>query len=272
MRSFLLAILGLALPAAGATHVLLRYLDIGEQGTVQALAADAAGNIFAAATVAHPPGGSALRVIKTDANGLPLASFEFPAAPAVAGVGGAAVDAQGNLVMVGQAYSGFPLVSSLYPPVSGNGSAAFVIKLDSQLHGILFSTLLPSPSAASAVALDAAGNILLAGGTSAANRILGLNRLVARVDARWARVFVPWAIRHPRHLAAFVRLARTHEDSKRIRARALQNGVRVPPFLILSVTSRCNLRCAGCFAVAVGTTAARHLSGHRSVCVTGTEW
>lgn len=86
-------------------------------------------------------------------------------------------------------------------------------------------------------------------------RILGFKRLLERVDTRLARVFVPWAIRHPRHLPAFIRLARTHEHSKRIRARALETGVRVPPFLVLSVTSRCNLRCAGCFAGAVGTTA-----------------
>jgi len=85
------------------------------------------------------------------------------------------------------------------------------------------------------------------------HRILGLKRLL--VDSRLARVFVPWAIRHPRHLPALFRLARTHEHSRRIRTRALEGGVRVPPFLVLSVTSRCNLRCAGCFAVAVGTTA-----------------
>ena len=85
------------------------------------------------------------------------------------------------------------------------------------------------------------------------HRILGLKRLL--VDSRLARVFVPWAIRHPRHLPALFRLARTHEHSRRIRTRALEGGVRVPPFLVLSVTSRCNLRCAGCFAGAVGTTA-----------------
>lgn len=68
-----------------------------------------------------------------------------------------------------------------------------------------------------------------------------------------AHIFVPWVVRHPRHLPAFLRLARAHERAKRIRARALKDGVRVPPFLVLSVSSRCNLRCAGCFAGAVGT-------------------
>jgi MoaA/NifB/PqqE/SkfB family radical SAM enzyme len=83
----------------------------------------------------------------------------------------------------------------------------------------------------------------------------GLRRTIERVDGRMARVFAPWAVRHPRHLAAFVRLARAHERAKRVRARALAEGVRVPPFLVLSVTARCNLRCAGCFAEAVGTAA-----------------
>jgi uncharacterized protein (TIGR03437 family) len=173
MKSFLFAILWLALPGvapvAGATHVVLRYLDIGEQGSLQALAADAAGNIFAVATVAHPLDGSVIRVIKTDSNARPLASFELPVSAGGVLVSGAAVDPQGNLVFVGGASSGFPLVSPLFPPVSANDSAAFVVKLDSELHGILFSTTLPGPSRANAVALDAAGNIHVAGGTTASN-------------------------------------------------------------------------------------------------------
>jgi MoaA/NifB/PqqE/SkfB family radical SAM enzyme len=88
-------------------------------------------------------------------------------------------------------------------------------------------------------------------------RVVGLARLLESIDGRLARVFVPWAIRHPRHLAAFMRLARTHERLEGVRARALADGVCVPPFLILSVTSRCNLRCAGCFAPAAGITAGR---------------
>jgi MoaA/NifB/PqqE/SkfB family radical SAM enzyme len=42
-------------------------------------------------------------------------------------------------------------------------------------------------------------------------------------------------------------------QSKRTRSHALADGVRVPPFLVLSVTSKCNLRCTGCYAGAVGT-------------------
>jgi MoaA/NifB/PqqE/SkfB family radical SAM enzyme len=52
-----------------------------------------------------------------------------------------------------------------------------------------------------------------------------------------------------------MRLARAHRHTTRLRAQALEGGVQVPPFLVLSVTSRCNLRCAGCYAGAVGITA-----------------
>ena len=75
------------------------------------------------------------------------------------------------------------------------------------------------------------------------------------IDARLTRVFVPWAIRHPRHFPALVRLARAHQRTRRIRAEALEAGVQIPPFLVLSVTSQCNLRCTGCYAGAVGITA-----------------
>lgn len=88
-----------------------------------------------------------------------------------------------------------------------------------------------------------------------ARRFLGLQPLLEGIDARLTRVFVPWAIRHPRHLPALVRLARAHQRARRIRAEALESGVQVPPFLVLSVTSRCNLRCTGCYAGAVGITA-----------------
>jgi len=66
-------------------------------------------------------------------------------------------------------------------------------------------------------------------------------------------VLVPWIVKHPRYLPGFLRLARTMKQSGRIRARSLADGLKVPPFLVLSVTSKCNLRCLGCFAGAVGT-------------------
>jgi MoaA/NifB/PqqE/SkfB family radical SAM enzyme len=85
------------------------------------------------------------------------------------------------------------------------------------------------------------------------SRLFAFTRGLEGIDSRLIRIFVPWVARHPRYLPGFIRLARTHTQSRRMRIRALAGGVQVPPFLVLSVTSKCNLRCAGCFAGAIGT-------------------
>ena len=89
-----------------------RYLPIGASGSAAALAADASGNFFVVATVQEPSGQLQIRAIKTDGQGNILASFDFggtsftsPDAPTAA-----AVDPQGNLVIVGTTeLSGFPV-------------------------------------------------------------------------------------------------------------------------------------------------------------------
>lgn len=85
------------------------------------------------------------------------------------------------------------------------------------------------------------------------SRLFDFMRRIKAIDPRLARIFIPWVIGHPRYLQGFVRLAHAHMQARRVRARALDAGVRVPPFLVLSVTSKCNLRCTGCFADAIGT-------------------
>jgi MoaA/NifB/PqqE/SkfB family radical SAM enzyme len=85
------------------------------------------------------------------------------------------------------------------------------------------------------------------------DRLFDLTSRIKGVDPQLTRVLVPWVLQHRRYLHGFLRLARTVAQSSRVRARSLARGVRVPPFLVLSVTSKCNLRCAGCYAGAVGT-------------------
>ena len=85
------------------------------------------------------------------------------------------------------------------------------------------------------------------------DRLFDLTGLIKGIDPQLTRVLVPWIMQHRRYLPGFLRLARTVSQSSRVRARSLARGVRVPPFLVLSVTSKCNLRCAGCYAGAVGT-------------------
>ena len=84
-------------------------------------------------------------------------------------------------------------------------------------------------------------------------RLFDLTDRIKEIDPQLSRVLVPWVVEHPRYLPGFLRLARTIGQSKRVRARSLAGGVQVPPFLVLSVTSKCNLRCIGCYAGAVGT-------------------
>jgi MoaA/NifB/PqqE/SkfB family radical SAM enzyme len=48
---------------------------------------------------------------------------------------------------------------------------------------------------------------------------------------------------------------RTVKKAKQARVKANERGLKVPPFLILSITSQCNLFCSGCFAAATGVLA-----------------
>lgn len=77
--------------------------------------------------------------------------------------------------------------------------------------------------------------------------------ILNNLDPNLTRTFLPWALRHPRYLPAFVRLARSYLHTTKLRKQAQSQGLMVPPFLILSITSRCNLHCAGCYADAAGT-------------------
>jgi len=158
--------------ASAPSRVILRYVDFGkdiaEDLYVQVVAADRAGNLFNVGRVTFISGRQAFRVIKTDINGNTLASFDLNNNEGQNSVFAAATDPQGNLIITGFANTAdFPLVSPLFPSAKIPG--VFVMKLDSQLHSIMFSTLLSANNTTGAVATDASGNIYIAGGTSSAN-------------------------------------------------------------------------------------------------------
>jgi uncharacterized protein (TIGR03437 family) len=163
VRAALLFILIRAAIASPPNQFVVGYLPIGPSGSTSLLAADAHGNLFIVGTVTETSGRPQIRAIKTDPQGNELASLDFGGSLAAAAA--AAVDPQGNLVVVGTTYSqDFVLVSPLI------SSAGFVVKLDSQLTKILFSTKLGGSQGntqANAVTLDRAGNIYVAGSTSA---------------------------------------------------------------------------------------------------------
>ncbi len=73
------------------------------------------------------------------------------------------------------------------------------------------------------------------------------------LDSNYTRVLLPWAIRHPKYLRAFRRLARSYKQSLKLRIKAKSSGFLVPPLLIFSITDDCNLHCSGCYAASVGT-------------------
>jgi hypothetical protein len=138
---------------------------------------DGSGNIFVVANVTEVSGRPQIRAIKMDPLGNVLASYDFGGSSRsfADAPSGAAVDPQGNLVIVGTtASSDFPLVSPVI--ASTSTQAGFVAKLDAQLSKILFSTRIGGSQGASpgngstsvnAVTLDTFGNIFVTGGTAA---------------------------------------------------------------------------------------------------------
>jgi uncharacterized protein (TIGR03437 family) len=116
-------------------------------------------------------GGSSLFIL--DASGNQTASLTATAmGSGQSTIAAAAIDATGNIWIVGQTSSGnFPLVHPLYTTAAPTGVPnAFVAKLDPNLN-ILFSTFLQGQSingqsGADAIALDNSGNPYIVGGTS----------------------------------------------------------------------------------------------------------
>jgi uncharacterized protein (TIGR03437 family) len=131
-----------------------RYISLGTGDTSTAIAADANGNIFVVSQVGTAPN-TAIRVTKTDAAGHLVATLDFGSGQVA--VAAATVDVQGNLLLAGTFSSG-PRTAS-----------AYVGKLDNGLKSVVASTMLGHTfiSKATAITSDAAGNIYVAGGTSA---------------------------------------------------------------------------------------------------------
>jgi MoaA/NifB/PqqE/SkfB family radical SAM enzyme len=73
------------------------------------------------------------------------------------------------------------------------------------------------------------------------------------------RLFLPWAIRHPRYLLSARRLYNAFTKAQQTRKSLEFDGLKVPPTLILSLTKQCNLSCSGCFAAASGITCRKNL-------------
>jgi MoaA/NifB/PqqE/SkfB family radical SAM enzyme len=83
-----------------------------------------------------------------------------------------------------------------------------------------------------------------------------------KLDPNFARMLLPWILRNPRYIRAAIRLMRSVKKAKQTRVKAQENGLMVPPFLIISITSQCNLFCTGCYAAATGNLYNRKSKGN----------
>ena len=54
--------------------------------------------------------------------------------------------------------------------------------------------------------------------------------------------------KNPKESAYMVRFAAASKKASQIRAKSEKEGMHIPPFLIASITSNCNLHCAGCYS------------------------
>lgn len=79
---------------------------------------------------------------------------------------------------------------------------------------------------------------------------------VVRTAARITR-------KDPRFVVRAIRLLRRQRSAARRRDAQAKRGLHVPPFLIYSITGRCNLSCAGCYANILHTSDQAELSDSR---------
>ena len=147
-------------------QAVVSYVSVADGAVTNVFATDSAGDLFVVSTRTDLAGNHNFRIVKSDPHGATLAEMDFggPSDTIVA----AAVDPAGNLILAGNTLSpGFPLVQPLFAAI--HGETGFIVKLDSQLQSILFSTLLTGSSAGTliyALALDTKGNIFVTGDTS----------------------------------------------------------------------------------------------------------
>ncbi|MBN2042720.1 MAG: radical SAM protein [Candidatus Aenigmarchaeota archaeon] len=84
-------------------------------------------------------------------------------------------------------------------------------------------------------------------------RVISFRKYLNTLDPNLTKVFFKWAVAHPGHFRSFLGLMKSCKKASETRDRLKKEGIKIPPFLILSITSMCNLACAGCYASAAGT-------------------
>jgi len=68
------------------------------------------------------------------------------------------------------------------------------------------------------------------------------------------------AVKNPSQSYFFLKTLKAQKKASRKRALWEKKGIQVPPFMIASITNRCNLHCSGCYAKARDKTTEREMS------------
>lgn len=55
-------------------------------------------------------------------------------------------------------------------------------------------------------------------------------------------------VKNPKESIFIAKYALASQKARKLREEAEKRGEHIPPFLIASITSKCNLHCAGCYA------------------------
>lgn len=95
--------------------------------------------------------------------------------------------------------------------------------------------------------------------------LLYLRSFFKKIHPYISNVLFNIIFKKPKSYSLMVRLAKSYLKARKKRAELLNKGIKVPPILILGVTSKCNLSCYGCYAAATGTLSNKKSSNNLSV-------
>jgi len=73
------------------------------------------------------------------------------------------------------------------------------------------------------------------------------NYLIEGVE-RVVKEAIKATLKNPRESVFMLKFAKATRTASKKRREAEDNGEHIPPFLIASITSKCNLHCAGCYS------------------------
>jgi MoaA/NifB/PqqE/SkfB family radical SAM enzyme len=97
----------------------------------------------------------------------------------------------------------------------------------------------------------------------------GFNEMLNALVRATFRDALRASARDPRLAGFFLRTLKAQKRAMALRAEWEQKGVHVPPLMILSVTDRCNLRCAGCYSQSLRPTPKPEIGAERLQALVG---